>query len=60
MTANRMCAMSHFFSGISFSWIVANRGWFIDYLEMHLGQWGMIGVLLLIVVIVLLGRFFLF
>ena len=41
-------------------WLVANWGWFTDYLEMHLGQWGMIGVLLLIVVIVLLGRFFLF
>ena len=36
-------------------WLLANWGWFTDFLEVHLGTWGMIGVLLLLCLFVWLG-----
>ena len=41
-------------------WLIANWEWFTAFLELHLGQWGMIGVLLLIIIIVGLGLLVLF
>ena len=41
-------------------WLLANWDWFTDFLEMRLGQWGMIGVVLLIIIIVGVGLLVLF
>ena len=32
-------------------WLVANFDFFTEFLKMHLGQWGMIGVLLVLIVV---------
>ena len=32
-------------------WLIANFDFFTEFLKMHLGQWGMIGVLLLLIVV---------
>ena len=36
-------------------WLLANREWFTDMLQTHLGTWGMIGVLLVLCLFVGLG-----
>ena len=41
-------------------WLIANWEWFTAFLELHLGTWGMTGVLLVIIVIVGIGLLVLF
>ena len=41
-------------------WLIANWEWFTAFLELHLGTWGMIGVLLVIIIIVGIGLLVLF